>query len=320
MNTALTLKASDSGTPSGRFDHLTRTMPWLIRKELWENKGSLVRVPVVIGAIIALLSIVGLLVAQTQAGRLDAALLTQTSKIGQGVDALAMAWPLIGMPILLAMGLTVFSFSLGTLFDERHDRSVMFWKSLPLSDGAVVASKAAMALLVAPLIAVSTVLVVSLFGLIALCLASIAHGVNLFGVFALPQTYGSALSLVALVPVYALAALPTVGWLMLVGAAAPSKPFLWAILLPLGLVMAGWIVGASVGLEMGWTGSVASHLLLGTVPGSWLAETAGEAKQMSGWLTGSLRALTQPSLWIGAMGGLAMLSAATWVRKRHAMA
>ena len=43
----------------------------------------------------------------------------------------------------------VFFFCLGTLFDERKDRSVLFWKSLPVSDGETVLSKVAMALVAA---------------------------------------------------------------------------------------------------------------------------------------------------------------------------
>ena len=39
---------------------------------------------------------------------------------------------------------------LDTLYGERKDRSILFWKSLPVSDAMTVASKATMALLVVP--------------------------------------------------------------------------------------------------------------------------------------------------------------------------
>ena len=50
----------------------------------------------------------------------------------------------------IVLGVVVFFFCLGALFDDRKDRSVLFWKSLPISDQATVLSKVAMALVVAP--------------------------------------------------------------------------------------------------------------------------------------------------------------------------
>ena len=67
-----------------------------------------------------------------------------------GIDVASLTsslWPMI------VLGFVVFFFCLGSLYDERKDRSVLFWKSLPLSDGETVLSKAASALVVAPSLA-----------------------------------------------------------------------------------------------------------------------------------------------------------------------
>ncbi|GAE49902.1 membrane protein [Xanthomonas arboricola pv. pruni str. MAFF 311562] len=54
----------------------------------------------------------------------------------------------------MVLAFVVFFYSLGSLYDDRRDRSVLFWKSLPVSDVQTVLSKAAWALLLAPLIAI----------------------------------------------------------------------------------------------------------------------------------------------------------------------
>ena len=53
------------------------------------------------------------------------------------------------------LGFVVFFYCLGSLYDERKDRSVLFWKSLPVSDRDTVLSKALSALVVAPTLAIA---------------------------------------------------------------------------------------------------------------------------------------------------------------------
>ena len=81
-------------------------------------------------------------------------------QLGGAIDASLLAsslWPFI------AMTFVVFFYCLGALYDERKDRSVLFWKSLPLSDRDTVLSKVASAVVVAPLIATAAALL-TMFG------------------------------------------------------------------------------------------------------------------------------------------------------------
>ena len=67
-----------------------------------------------------------------------------------GIDMalfLSSAWPFIVLAFVL------FFYCLGALYDDRKDRSVLFWKSLPVSDAQTVLSKVASAVLVAPVLA-----------------------------------------------------------------------------------------------------------------------------------------------------------------------
>jgi ABC-2 type transport system permease protein len=67
-----------------------------------------------------------------------------------------------GSPLFIMHAGVVFFYCLGALYDERRDRSILFWKSLPVSDAMTVLSKAVTALCVAPLITIALATVASL--------------------------------------------------------------------------------------------------------------------------------------------------------------
>jgi ABC-2 type transport system permease protein len=297
---------------------LNQKLTWLLKREMWEHKGGFIWAPAAIGLLMIGMMAIAALFAQGQPEGFAHLAKVDPSQMDQGLAVLSQVYPVMGAPILIVLAFTVFFYALGALFDERKDRSIMFWKSLPMSDGTTVASKALIALVVAPVIAVIATLATSLICLVLICLASLLQGVNLFGVFIQIDTYLTLGRLLALVPFFALSALPTVGWLMLVSAAARGKPFLWAILIPIGIALGGFIMGTAMRVDLGWTADVAGSLLFGTVPGSWLVDGVGEGATMpmSSLFASSLAALAQPGLWIGAIAGLIMLAGASYVRRR----
>src|SRR3546814_552448 len=153
------------------------------------------------------------------------------AEFAQGIDLtllLSSSWPFIVLAFVL------FFYCLGALYDERKDRSVLFWKSLPVSDAQTVLSKVASAVVVAPVLAVIASLVTMIGFMVMLSIVVLFHGGNprtlLWGP-ASPLTIAA--GAIAWIPVYALWALPTVGWLLLCSAWSHSKPFLWAIMVPL---------------------------------------------------------------------------------------
>lgn len=85
---------------------------------------------------------------------------------------LSSLWPFV------VLAFVVFFYCTGALYDDRRDRSILFWKSLPLSDTQTVLSKALSALLVAPIIAVIAS-VLTMFGFMAiLSVIVMTHGGN----------------------------------------------------------------------------------------------------------------------------------------------
>jgi ABC-2 type transport system permease protein len=244
-----------------------------------------------------------------------------------GIDLAALTsslWPMV------VLGFVVFFFCLGSLYDERKDRSVLFWKSLPLSDRDTVLSKAASALVVAPALAVAAA-IASMFGFLALVsvLVMFHHGNPYTLIWGPGSPLKVAVSLVALIPVYALWALPAVGWLMLCSAWARSKPFLWAILIPVfsGILISWFNLMNVFHLDDGWYWkNIVFRGLFSVFPGTWYASPAmHDAMSMTVDNPGDLANAIQigrswalfgsADLWIGALAGAAMIYAAIRLRR-----
>ena len=331
---------------AGARSHATHTFRLLLRREYWEHKGGIVWAPVIAGGISLLLSLGLLVVAIVFAHRSVAdghviehngvtingldlgALVTQLSsedmrELAGGLYMtlmMASSWPFIVM-IFVA-----FFYCLGALYDERKDRSVLFWKSLPISDTATVLSKLVTATLVIPLIATLIAIATMLLFLVALSVAVAIHGAN-----PLPLLWGNgtpfllAAQYLAAIPVYAAWALPTVGWLLLCSAWARSKPFLWAVLIPLAFGLAASMTGLLqlIGLDRHWLwGNVISRLLLGTVPMtgadlSYLQRAAMQGDDIHNLLSvaGVYSNFANPSMWAGIVAGALMILLAIRLRR-----
>ncbi|HEV7816029.1 MAG TPA: hypothetical protein VGP06_13140 [Janthinobacterium sp.] len=320
-----------------------KTMQWLIRREMWEHKGMLLRAPLVLAAVMLVLGVISML-KLLAVGTLHLNINGHHSHVNGAsfaaivvdrnpdmLDQAVANYMASAMPLLLMLAVVVFFYCLGALYDERRDRSLLFWKSLPVSDAATVLSKAALALLVAPLVAIVVGSLLSMLLLLLLCGVMAVHGLNLFGaVLANPAFYLGPLRMLGLLPVYALWALPTVGWLLMVSAWARSKVFLWAVGVPLlAALLAVW-AGRALALDLNgpwFFEHIVGHILLGVVPGCWLLfERAGLSADfidgsrhidMGDIFTQSWATLASPGAWTGVAAGAAMLYAAVWLRRRR---
>jgi ABC-2 type transport system permease protein len=229
------------------------------------------------------------------------------------------------MPLMFTLGFVVFFYCLGSLYDERKDRSILFWKSLPVSDRDTVISKSLTALFVGPLIAVAFALVLSLLVLFSLMVLAAFHGLNLFGlVLGDKNFYLVFLQILSFIPVYVLWALPTVGYLLFVSSWAKTKPFLWAVGVPvLGGVILTWVnalAGSPFVLQGYWKVIVARGL--GSVfPGSWLGQVSesnaniNPDNAVSMLIANTYSLLGTANLWIGVAIGLAFLFGAVKMRR-----
>jgi ABC-2 type transport system permease protein len=313
-------------------------MKWLIRREMWEHKGVLVWVPAALAAVVAALVAVTLIMGRNisfgdeHAGSMPLGQVVIEGQVrDQIAHTLASSYMVAAAPVLMALCL-MFFYCLNALHDERRDRSILFWKSLPVSDRQTVLSKALLALVVAPLICIGIGTLLALVIVLAACVAMLVHGTNLFGaVLASLDFYLAPLRMLAMLPVYVLWALPTVGWLLMVSSMARSKPLMWAIGTPLGagLLLMFAEKALSLPIHAGWfITAISNRILLGVAPGSWFffdvatraADPAAgtvDAMHLQTLLRISWATLAQPAPWIGVAAGVAMIAVAVWMRQHR---
>lgn len=223
-----------------------KTFYWLLKRELWEHRGLLIA-PAMIGGLAVFFMLIGLVKMGDglagfgqfhQFSLADVAAGDHLSAVRTGIVAAA-------MPFSLVLLILVTVYLLDALYGERRDRSILFWKSLPVSDTAVVLSKLATATLVAPLV---TLVVVAASQLAVLILASI--GFLLMGADGwawlwnpLGWLWGWA-SLAYGYLLLGVVLLPYLAWLLLASAWARRSPSVWATVLPLALmILERWFLG-----------------------------------------------------------------------------
>ncbi len=315
----------------------TKKFGWLLRREFWEHKGGFFWAPIVVSVIMAIITAGSVAIGVTKGSeaniRINGQVVTKLADQFSGeekaaaVAQFANGYMASAVPLLFVLSFTIFFYCLNALYDERKDRSVLFWKSLPVTDGATVLSKIAMALGLAPLMALLFGTILALLIVVFISLGAAAMGVNIFsGVLSSAALYLAPLQIAAMLPIYALWALPTVGWLLMVGAWARSKPLLWAVGTP--LLAVGLIAWFNKMLAFGWDIDwlwkyIVGRGLLSVTPGSWLAyspedlEMVGRMKQVAlgPLLAQTWQQVTTPNLWIGAVVGAAMIYAAIRLRR-----
>lgn len=317
-----------------------KTMKWLVQREFWEHKGAIFWAPIAVagamvlfigGAIMYAISM-GKFGGQVTINGRDANMTMAFNSLSPQdqemfVTAMSSGYMAAAAPLYIMLGVVIFFYCLSAMFEERRDRSILFWKSLPVSDQQTVLSKVATALVVAPVITIAVATLASMLILLITCAAMGVNGINLFGaVLTSPRVYLAPLQIVGMLPVYALWALPTVGWLLMVSAWAKSKVFLWAVGTPvIAIIIVKWaekLMGA--GLNADWfIQNVVARGLLGLLPGAWFGFeqvqpkllTSGRMMDFGNVLAQSWLTLAGPSVWIGALAGGLMIFAAMRLRR-----
>lgn len=320
-----------------------RQFATLLRREYWEHKGGFVWAPLVASALFLLFSILGGGAGQmflqrehalinvdgkrVQLADMDWAQLLEKSsahdqeqlrELINSTLLMSAMWP------MLIFGFVVFFYLLGALYDERRDRSVLFWKSLPVSDAKTVLSKLVTALVVAPLIAVAIGLLTMGGFLAILSVFVLINGAPLGLLLAQIDPVRLLGSVLVGIPIYALWALPTAGWLLLCSAWARTKPFLWAVLLPLlaGVLVTFFNLLRYFDLDSTWFWKNIVGRMLGSAwPGSFMWYD-GSLARLDGFLSqgeairvfSGIDLLSTPALWVGVIAGMAMIYAAIRLR------
>ncbi|HTV86503.1 MAG TPA: hypothetical protein VME63_13960 [Dyella sp.] len=315
-----------------------KTLYWLVKREFWEHRGGFIWAPVITGLVFLVLNLMGIvsgevfgsrhgfhlgsLDGQDIASKIQSLDVHQLQEVGAALDLAMLSSS--GL-ISLVFAFVVFFYCLGALYDDRRDRSILFWKSLPISDTSTVLSKVIAAVLIAPIAVVICGVLTGIAMLIMFAIALSFHGVSVWSLLVLAHPFQMIGFLVGSIPLYLLWALPTVGWLMLCSSWARTKPFLWAVVIPVALgVMISWFnLLSSDGFHSTWYWrEILARALFSVFPGGWLhhgAETGlGKDPASIGQffsLSTSYAALGTAEIWIGAAAGIAMLAGAVWFRR-----
>lgn len=207
----------------------TRQMYWSVRREIWENR-SIYIAPLAAAALALMGCVISI-------GRLPEKL-----RAAAGLDAMKQLeiiekpFDMAGLLIMGATFLVALFYSLDALYGERRDRSILFWKSLPVSDLTTVLAKASIPMLVLPVVTFAVAFVTQGTVLMITKAVVAGSGVNAGAAWDhFSFSHASWMLLYHLVALHGLGYSPFYGWLLLVSAWARRLPILWATLPPIGI-------------------------------------------------------------------------------------
>lgn len=151
---------------------------------------------------------------------------------------------ILGTPVVLVMFFGIVSYSLGTFYEERKDKSITFWRSLPVSDGLTILSKVFVACFVTPLIVLPALIVLHLVALLSASFFLMSSDIVSFGWVWDGSSIIDWLRVIVSLWTQAIWLLPIISWLMLSGSYA-KKPIVAAILPVVALVVLERVVSSS---------------------------------------------------------------------------
>jgi ABC-2 type transport system permease protein len=275
----------------------TRPLYWSIRREFWENRSIYVA-PLAVAAVALFGFSLGSI-----AGIWEKPLRLNPAQPQAPYDFAA------GLMMLTGIVVSVF-YCLDALHSERRDRSILFWKSLPVSDVTTVLAKASIPIVILPLLTFAITVAMQWLMLLLSSAVLLVSGLSVATLWTkVSFLQMSWLLLYHLLTAHALWPAPIYCWLLLVSGWPRRATFLWAAL-PL-VAIAGveqiafhtWRFAALVGSR-----------LIGAAPA--VAKTSPNmfpTDPMTHIAPGSF--LTSPGLWIGLLIAAVFLAAAVRLRR-----
>ncbi len=306
----------------------------LVRRELLEHRSiffapSILTVIILAGTVFGVIKGVG--ASNEVAGMLGDLNEADPARVKNMLQSL---WSIglvsLAVPFNLLMSVVAGFYLLDSLYGERKDRSVLFWRSLPVSDTQAVLAKLLTGLIAVGVVGVLAVLVAYLSTGLVLSVGLIALGQNPFTLLLLPAPWISGpLFLVYVVVSQALWFAPFAAWLLLVSSAARSAPILWAVGVPAALSYAEWLMFRSrnlIDLIAGHVHDYPFYALSDEDDLNFDSDDFGDVFDEFGDLEAPLSLLSvpdpvsfvsAPALWIGLVVAVALAAGAIRLRRYH---
>ncbi len=275
----------------------TQQFYWSVRREFWEHRSIYVA-PVAVGLLIFGASTISAFQLPGRVSALDPA---------QQHNIIEQPYMLASLLLMLTEVLVAFYYCLEAFQGERRDRSILFWKSMPVSDLVTVGAKASIPLLALPLVAfAATVVTQVLMLLVGMIRLAAAPGVApVWSHVPLLQIWP--MLLYHLVACHGLWYAPFFGWLLLVSAWARRAPLLWATVPLLALAMLERIA---------FNTSYFASLLIYRFAGAPEISTTNPMSMDSLVPTTITQFLTSPGFWLG-LGFFTLCIAGAVRLRRH---
>jgi ABC-2 type transport system permease protein len=201
-------------------------MYWSVRRELWENRSIYVA-PLIAAGVFLFGSLINIAVLRHSMHGIWTLNTERQYHLLSNLYELAAA-------LIMGTGFIVGVFyTLDSLYGERRDRSIFFWKSLPVSDLTTVLSKLTIPLIILPLVTFVISIVTQWIMLVVSSIALLGSGADVSMLWARSPSFQFTVMLFYhIVTVHGLWYAPLYGWLLLVSAWARRAPFIWAFLPP----------------------------------------------------------------------------------------
>jgi len=270
-----------------------------VERELWESRSIYIAPLAVAGLFLFGFLINAMHLPQTLSSAFGPAELHDL--IEQPYDMVALL--IMGVSFVVAV-----FYCLDALYGERRDRSILFWKSLPVSDTTAVLSKTSIPVVVLPLLTVAITVATHVAMLLVSSAVLLGSGMSAGALWShLPLSHMWQMLFFLLVGGHGMWYAPIYAWLLLVSAWARRAPLLWAVLPPLA-------IGAveKIAFNTSHFAAILQHRIMGdpSVRGS---TTGISIDAMTPFTPGQL--LGSPSLWIGLAIATAFLAAAVRLRR-----
>jgi ABC-2 type transport system permease protein len=277
----------------------SRRLYWSLRREVWENRAIYIA-PLAVAALFLVAFLIGAIhptVKMHDAMALDP---VQHQDLIEQPYTFA-AFLLMGTTLIVAM-----FYCLEALYSERRDRSILFWKSLPVSDLTTVLAKLSIPLVILPLVTFAITIVTQWIMLLLSSALMLARGQSVAALWShLPLFQMSLMLFFHLVAIHGLQFAPVYSWVLLVSSWARRAPLLWAVLPPLAIGVAEKVAFHT------------SHFaaLLGYLLGGGPEVVTGKMQMLPLTPLAVGEFFINPGLWIGLAVAAAFLAAAVRLRR-----
>jgi ABC-2 type transport system permease protein len=311
MNAAT--ETSESFAAPAAAPRPVRPFYWSVRRELWENRSLLIA-PLVAGGI----AIVALF---TRAMHLDEdmQMLSALSPDRQR-EIVNGLYGGIAFLITWVTAITVFFYLLDALQGERKDRSVLFWKSMPVSDTTTVLSKLATALAIAPAIVIAVTIVTQLLVLLLASAILMFAGASPAPMWSNLQLFQLTVALIYGQIAVALWYAPAAAWVLFVSAWAKRVPILWAVLTPIAIMLFERVAIGTQFVQNMLAYRLRDGLKVMFAPRSKFEITdqgvnTADLPQRVFDVLDPVAFLTNPWLWVGLVVAAGFVAATIWMRR-----